>query len=68
MRRLVVGLIALCGLAALPASAQEAAKVKVGVLKLTSSAVLFLGAEKGYFKEFGIDPELVYFQRSEGTV
>jgi NitT/TauT family transport system substrate-binding protein len=65
MRRLVVGLIALCGLAALPASAQEAAKVKVGVLKLTSSAVLFLGAEKGYFKEFGIDPELVYFQAAQ---
>jgi NitT/TauT family transport system substrate-binding protein len=37
-------------------------KVKVGVLKLTSSAVLFLGVEKGFFKEFGVDPELVFFQ------
>jgi NitT/TauT family transport system substrate-binding protein len=37
----------------------------VGVLKLTSSAVLFVGAEKGYFKEFGIDPELVYFQAAQ---
>jgi NitT/TauT family transport system substrate-binding protein len=37
-------------------------KVKVGVLKLTSSAPIFVGVEKGFFKEFGIDPELVYFQ------
>jgi NitT/TauT family transport system substrate-binding protein len=37
-------------------------KVKVGVLKLSSSAVLFAGVEKGFFKEFGIEPELVYFQ------
>jgi NitT/TauT family transport system substrate-binding protein len=42
------------------AEAQE--KVKVGVLKLSSSAVLFAGVEKGFFKEYGIDPELVYFQ------
>src|SRR5436190_5252727 len=35
---------------------------KVGVLKLTSSAVLFIGVEKGFFKEFGIEPELVFFQ------
>ena len=39
--------------------------MKLGVLKLTSSAVLFLGVEKGYFKEFGIEPELVYFQAAQ---
>ncbi len=37
-------------------------KVKIGVLKLSSSAVLFLGVEKGFFKDYGIEPELVYFQ------
>jgi NitT/TauT family transport system substrate-binding protein len=37
-------------------------KVKVGVLKLTSSAPLFVGIEKGFFKEFGVEPELVFFQ------
>jgi NitT/TauT family transport system substrate-binding protein len=37
-------------------------KVKVGVLKLTSSAPIFVGVEKGFFKEFGVEPELVYFQ------
>jgi NitT/TauT family transport system substrate-binding protein len=37
-------------------------KVKVGVLKLSSSAVLFVGVEKGFFREHGTDPEFVYFQ------
>jgi NitT/TauT family transport system substrate-binding protein len=65
MSRLVVALatvavIVLGGIAAPAAEAQQ--KVKVGVLKLTSSAPVFLGVEKGHFKEFGIEPELVYFQ------
>lgn len=53
-----------CGVALLllggVAEAQD--KVKVGVLKLSSSAVLFAGAEKGFFKEYGVEPEFVYFQ------
>jgi NitT/TauT family transport system substrate-binding protein len=56
-------LVALCvlGLASItPAQAQD--KVKVGVLKLTSSAPIFVGVEKGFFREFGVEPELVYFQ------
>ncbi len=60
MRRVVVILAAALVLAAGVAEAQD--KVKVGVLKLTSSAVLFVGVEKGFFKEFGVDPELVFFQ------
>ncbi len=47
-------------LAAAPAGAQS--RVKVGVLKLTSSAPIFVGVEKGFFREFGVEPELVYFQ------
>jgi NitT/TauT family transport system substrate-binding protein len=47
-------------LLAVPVAAQD--KVKVGALKLTSSSPLFLGVEKGFFKEFGVEPELVYFQ------
>jgi NitT/TauT family transport system substrate-binding protein len=58
-------LAALVCLAAGSGGAQPPQKVKLGVLKLTSSAVLFLGVEKGYFKEFGIDPELVYFQAAQ---
>jgi NitT/TauT family transport system substrate-binding protein len=64
MIRRVAGLLVLLALAALPAGAQPA-KVRLGVLKLTSSAVLFLGVEKGYFREFGVEPELVYFQAAQ---
>jgi len=65
-RGVIVALVVLGLLAGGSASAQApAAKVKLGVLKLTSSAVLFLGVEKGYFKEFGVDPELVYFQAAQ---
>ena len=55
---LVISVVLL--LAGGPAQAQT--KVKVGVLKLTSSAPIFVGVEKGFFKEFGVEPELVYFQ------
>ena len=66
MRRLVatVAAAALLLLAG-GGDAQPVRKVKLGVLKLTSSAVLFLGVDKGYFKEFGIEPELVYFQAAQ---
>lgn len=46
-------------------AAAEAQKIKLGVLKLTSSSVIFLGVEKGYFKEFGAEPELVFFQAAQ---
>jgi NitT/TauT family transport system substrate-binding protein len=65
MRRAAAVLLALLVLAAAPGAAQPMPKVKLGVLKLTASAVLFLGVEKGYFKEFGVDPELVYFQAAQ---
>jgi len=48
MTRWVAVLLVL--LAAIPAGAQAPPKVKLGVLKLTSSAVLFLGVEKGYVR------------------
>jgi NitT/TauT family transport system substrate-binding protein len=60
MRRMLVVAIAVqLGLAG---AAQGADKVKVGVLKLTSSAPLFVGVEKGLFQAYGIEPELVFFQ------
>jgi NitT/TauT family transport system substrate-binding protein len=67
MRRLSLLLLATAalagGIAFSPgAEAQAPAPLKVGVLKLTSSAPIFIGVEKGYFKEFGVEPELVYFQ------
>ena len=64
MRRITALVLAACAAAswagAAPAHAQQ--KVKIGALKLTSSATLFIGVEKGFFKEFGIEPELVFFQ------
>jgi NitT/TauT family transport system substrate-binding protein len=65
MKRRGVILLLLVLLAAGPVGAQGPQAVKLGVLKLTSSAVLFLGVEKGYFREFGIEPELVYFQAAQ---
>ena len=64
MRHVLGVLLAVLLLGATPASAQ-AQKVKLGVLKLTSSAVIFLGVEKGYFKEFGVEPELIFFQAAQ---
>jgi NitT/TauT family transport system substrate-binding protein len=64
MRRMFVAVLSVCAgfLLVGPAPAVAQARVKVGVLKLTSSAPIFLGVEKGFFKEFGVEPELVYFQ------
>ncbi len=47
------------------AGAAGAPRVKVGVLKLTSSAPLFLGVDKGYFRKAGLEPELVFFQAAQ---
>jgi NitT/TauT family transport system substrate-binding protein len=54
--------VALLLLLLAPAPAAGAERVKVGALKLTSSAPLFVGVEKGFFKEHGVDVELVFFQ------
>jgi NitT/TauT family transport system substrate-binding protein len=60
MRRILA--LASAALVLLASGAESSDKVKVGVLKLSSSAPIFVGVEKGFFKEFGIDPELVFFQ------
>jgi NitT/TauT family transport system substrate-binding protein len=63
--RLVLAALIAAAVAAGPAGAAEPKRVKVGVLKLTSSAPVFLGIEKGFFREAGVDPELVYFQAAQ---
>jgi len=64
MRRFVLSLVVFlaAGILLAPAAVSRDTMVKVGVLKLTSSAPIFIGVEKGFFREFGITPELVYFQ------
>ena len=58
--RIAIALLVLIMAGAVSAAAQD--KPKVGVLKLTSSAPVFIGVDKGFFKEFGVEPELVFFQ------
>lgn len=41
--------------------AAEPKKVTIGLLRLTSSAPLFIGMEKGFFKEQGIDLQAEWF-------
>jgi NitT/TauT family transport system substrate-binding protein len=65
MRRVGLLVLVLVLASTVAVGARPARPVKLGVLKLTSSAVLFLGVERGYFKEFGIEPELVYFQAAQ---
>jgi NitT/TauT family transport system substrate-binding protein len=63
-RRLILPL-ALALSVATAAGAAEPRKVKVGVLKLSSSAPVFIGVEKGFFRETGVEPELIYFQAAQ---
>jgi NitT/TauT family transport system substrate-binding protein len=65
MKRRAAVVVLLVLLVCCPARARGQQAVKLGVLKLTASAVLFLGVEKGYFREFGVVPELVYFQAAQ---
>ena len=44
-----------------PAAPAQATKVSVGILKLTSSAPIFIGMEKGFFKEQGIEIDPQWF-------
>jgi len=47
------------------ARAEEPLKAKVGVLRLSSSAPVFIAQDKGYFKEAGLDIELKFFDAAQ---
>ena len=61
--------LALAGLLAIAASgfahADGPQKAKVGVLRLSSSAPVFIAQDKGYFKEAGLDIELKFFDAAQ---
>lgn len=65
--------LALAGVLALTAAVaassegrcQEPLKAKVGVLRLSSSAPVFIAQDKGYFKEAGLDIELKFFDAAQ---
>jgi NitT/TauT family transport system substrate-binding protein len=61
--------LALAGLLAIAASgiarADEPIKAKVGVLRLSSSAPVFIAQDKGYFRDAGLDIELKFFDAAQ---
>jgi NitT/TauT family transport system substrate-binding protein len=61
--------LALAGLMALAANgiarADEPLKAKIGVLRLSSSASVFIAQDKGYFKDAGLDIELKFFDAAQ---
>src|ERR1700687_1052939 len=65
-RRAFARLLAMMALAASPdASADDALKARVGVLRLSSSAPVFIAQDKGYFREAGLDIELKFFDAAQ---
>jgi NitT/TauT family transport system substrate-binding protein len=61
--------LALAGLLALVVSgiarADDTLKAKIGVLRLSSSAPVFIAQDKGYFRESGLDVELKFFDAAQ---
>src|SRR3977135_964325 len=61
--------LAIVGLLAFAASgialAEDALKARIGVLRLSSSAPLFIAQDKGYFREVGLDIELKFFDAAQ---
>jgi NitT/TauT family transport system substrate-binding protein len=62
-RLLFAGLLALS--TAGIAQADELLKAKVGVLRLSSSAPVFIAQDKGYFRDAGLDVELKFFDAGQ---
>ncbi|HUI18335.1 MAG TPA: ABC transporter substrate-binding protein [Alphaproteobacteria bacterium] len=46
-------------------AAAAAEEIKVGVLHLASSGPIFIAADKGYFKDEGLEAKLVFFQAAQ---
>ena len=62
-RLALAGLMAITAMGA--ARAEDALKAKVGVLRLSSSAPVFIAQDKGYFREAGLDVELKFFDAAQ---
>jgi NitT/TauT family transport system substrate-binding protein len=61
--------LAVAGLLALAASslarADDLLKARIGVLRLSSSAPVFIAQDKGYFRDAGLDVELKFFDAAQ---
>src|SRR3982074_2986001 len=62
-RLVLLGLLAIAGSGR--ALAEDALKAKIGVLRLSSSAPVFIAQDKGYFREAGLDIELNFFDAAQ---
>jgi NitT/TauT family transport system substrate-binding protein len=60
---LLAGLLAIA--ASQVAKAEPILKAKIGVLRLSSSAPVFIAQDKGYFREAGLDIELKFFDAAQ---
>ncbi len=61
------GLLALTAttIASSAVRAEEPLKARVGVLRLSSSAPVFIAQDKGYFRDAGLDVELKFFDAAQ---
>jgi NitT/TauT family transport system substrate-binding protein len=65
-RLIFASLLAIAALAASDdARADEPQKARVGVLRLSSSAPVFIAQDKGYFRDAGLDIELKFFDAAQ---
>ncbi|MFI4988711.1 MAG: ABC transporter substrate-binding protein, partial [Alphaproteobacteria bacterium] len=66
LKRLSTACCAFLALAlTLAAAAAMAEEIRIGVLHLASSGPVFIAVDKGYFKDEGLAPELVFFQAAQ---
>jgi NitT/TauT family transport system substrate-binding protein len=66
LRPLCASLLAIGALAAsTSARADDLLKAKVGVLRLSSSAPVFIAQDKGYFRDAGLEVELKFFDAAQ---
>src|SRR5437899_12011814 len=59
----LVGLLAMAARGT--ARADDALKARIGVLRLSSSAPVFIAQDKGYFREAGLGIELKFFDAAQ---
>lgn len=63
VRLALAGLVAIMAMST--ARAEDVLKAKIGVLRLSSSAPVFIAQDKGYFREVGLDVELKFFDAAQ---
>ena len=63
VRLVLAGLVAIMAMGT--ARAEDGLKAKIGVLRLSSSAPVFIAQDKGYFRDAGLEVELKFFDAAQ---